>query len=807
MRALPAVFAVLSLLIAFQAQSQESERKSSLSLEEVIVTATKRETSMHDTAIAVTAFTADMQQQMNINSPFDYEKLVPSMTFQQSPNRVSIRGAGRFSNSLGVNPAVAIYNDGIYFPEATSLSTQPINIQRTEILRGPQGTLYGRNTTGGAVGVISRRPTEEFEGDFRVTLGNYDYQQYALVVSGPLTDTFRYKLHYIDTERDGLQDNKAGKDLRTTDNWYAEAQIEWDITDKMHLWAEYGRLQVDGILGAGPSEDPYDCVNFWGTLTRSQQYLECDRGAENPSKGDPRKVAHNAPGFVKTRNNNNWTARLSYDFEDAELSYLFGLIEYDYDQRTDIDGTDNPNIQTNLDIGQYQKQTTHELQLISSWDKKWNYIAGLYYFEDKNEQPYNINTPFETFETVCAQSGAPCWPNPLGVIYFQNAVLDNDSWAAYGEVDYEINDQWSVVVGARYSEDNYDGGETQLQYYDPFREFGGELIPGIPPDFPLATFAADVSQANFAGDPTRYVDGIDATHEDDFSNVSGKVAVSYRPRDGHLIYGSIVTGYKMGGTRLGSLEAFYSQDAGVDSNGEFDEEEVIAYELGWKAEFLDRKLLTELTGYFSDYKDMQRQRTFRTPAPANVSLTNVINVDTEIWGIEGTATWLITDNLRGLFTYSYMDTEITSDAFFEDFEYSDRDADGNIIPENVKGNKTTITPDHKGSASLHYFYPTDIGELTIGGTWSYIGERYFDLGNHESEDSYSTLDMQASWTSTESRYRIQANVTNLTDEEVFNTSSCSVNAGATYGTDDFISRCSGNPINQRLWTVEFSLLL
>lgn len=173
---------------------------------------------MQDTAIAVTAFSQTMLEDLNVNTPGKYEAITPSLSYQRSPDRVSIRGVGRFDNSLGISPGVGIYNDGIFFGEATSLSAQPINMTRTEILRGPQGTLYGRNTTGGAINIISRRPTDELEVDMRVKVGDYDLMEYTGVVSGPITDTFRYKLHYFNVERDGLQENTAGPDVRTLDS-------------------------------------------------------------------------------------------------------------------------------------------------------------------------------------------------------------------------------------------------------------------------------------------------------------------------------------------------------------------------------------------------------------------------------------------------------------------------------------------------------------------------------------------------------------------------------------------------------------
>jgi iron complex outermembrane recepter protein len=477
MNKLPFVAVILPLAINTGVHVQAET--SSLHLEEIIVTASRRATSLQDTPIAVTAFSQTLMEELNINNPFAYEALVPSLTYQQSPNRLSIRGVGRFSNSLGTAPGVAIYNDGIFTAEATSLSTQPINIDRTEILRGPQGTLYGRNTTGGAVNIISRRPASEFEADLRVKVGEEDLRQFAGVVSGPVTESLRYKLHYINTERDGLTENTAGEDWNATDSWYAEGQIEWDITEKLHLWAEYARFDYDNVPNVNWNQSEYNCETFWNGLTKNPQYLACENGYVNVGIDDPRKVARNAESSETLNNNNSWTARLSYDFKGAELSYLFGLVEYDYDIITDSDGTQDttPENQVFLHVGQYQEQRTHEMQLISNWDKDWDYVAGLYYIEDKNEQPYNIYAPDNPTFSQSTDLAGNFWDNPLGVIYFQNGRIDNESWAIFGEVDFSITDKLSMTLGARYSEDDFKGEERQIRYYNLYREYAGEDLP------------------------------------------------------------------------------------------------------------------------------------------------------------------------------------------------------------------------------------------------------------------------------------------------------------------------------------------
>ena len=455
--------------------------------------------------------------------------------------------------------------------------------------------------------------------------------------------------------------------------------------------------------------------------------------------------------------------------------------------------------QSNLDVEQNQKQSTYELQLVSNWDRSWSYIAGLYYFEDENEQPFNISAPFNpTFAVSSADAfGANTWDNPLGVVYFQKGEIDNESWAVYGEVDFPINEQWSLTLGARYSEDDYNGKETQLRYYNLYREFGGFDLP----------YALDVSVVPFAGDSSRYVDDFDAEYNETYDNVTGKITASYRPQEGDLFWGTISTGYKMGGTRLGAMEQFYAAAAGEVDDGEFDQEEVISYELGWKSSFIDDTLLTEVVGFYYDYTDMQQLRSYQTPAPASIELDQVVNLDTEMYGLEISGTWLATDNLRAIFSYSYNSSEVTSDAFFRDVTYGDRDANNDVIPENLKGNELTLTPKNKAALSLHYLLPTDVGDFMIGGTGSFMDERYFDLFNEDSEDSYTRLDLQASWTSPEGQYKILGLVTNATDEEVYNTADCGVNINAVYGTPGFIIRCGGNPIDQRLWEVQFMVKL
>ncbi len=771
-----------------------------VSLEETIVTATRRETNLQDTAMAISAYTGDRMEELNINNPLIYEALVPSLSYQVSPNRVSIRGVGRFANALGTNPGVAIYTDGIYSAEAASMFSQPANTERTEVLRGPQGTLWGRNTTGGAVSVTTRRPTDDLSGDFRVKAGETDFMQYQGRVSGPITEDLRYKAYIMDLEQDGLQDNIAGADTRSRDRILYEGQLEWDITERMNMWFKYVHMEDDYVPGANVQEDAYDCVNLWAGLGPAAMPLECAEGRlAPPSVDDPWKVARNTPGNVQL-DLDTFTVQLDYEAENAVVSYLWGYIDYTWDQRgLDFDSTPNE-VSTINDIGQYQEQQSHELKISSDWNKSWQYILGLYYFEDENDQPFAVrstpfgdspgNTNLETVTVDVLNPNRETWENPDLIYYFQRGRIDNESWAVFGEVDMELAERWTLTLGLRYSKDEYFGEETQLQYYDLQRE-------GF-------DFAFDASEGDFAGDPNRTTETFDASYHDSYENTTGRAIISFRPTDGHLLWGTLANGYKMGGIRLGSLEKFYSEAAGVPSDGTYDQEELVMLELGWKGEFLERRLQTELIGFGYDYTDMQRQRSRPGPPPGEINITEVVNIDAEMYGLEFTGTWLLTDELRAVVTSSYNHSEITSDTFFRSTAWGERDADNNVIPENVQGNQLTLTPEWKSALTLHYTKLTDIGTLSIGGTYAYVDERYFDLTNYNREDSYTRLDLQAYWQSVDNRWKVLLTVDNATDEAFYNTYSCSVNADAVAGTDSFIRRCGGYLNDERFTAVELS---
>jgi iron complex outermembrane receptor protein len=786
-------------------------------LEEIIVTATKSESSLQDTSIAVSAFDSDMMEDMNITSGMDYEALVPSLSIQLSPNRTSIRGVGRFSNSLGIAPGVAMYEDGGYNQENTALGVDPMNTERVEILRGPQGTLFGRNTTGGATNIISKRPTDELFFETRASAGNYGNKNAKFLISGPITDTIRGKLYHSAWWADGIRENRNGEQISGTrdddGNSYTQWMFDWQATDNLYIMYKGGSLSTSYYGGGGTSFTPYDphnvCTSALGAWCAPYQQVQA--GIERPT--GTWDVDINEAGRTGLDNHLQTTFHVIYDFEEVQMKYISYHNHYDwYSYGMDFDGTSHPTIRQTEEIEQFQRVQTHELTFTSTSDSPLQWIAGAYLFEDKNWQPYYLLDTNPDMVNVLddgSYTGTVWWghlyyvpipesdiidQNPMLCLYCQTGYLENDNWSVFGEINYEINDKWKVTVGARYSVDDLKGTETQIQYGDSDAYVDENAHQAVCDYYGLTDTCITRGALDFSGTKSR-------VSENDYSDTSGRIIIDYTPDENNLYWFTISNAFKVGGINLGSM-----QGASYGVTPFFDGEEVTMYELGWKGSPSDTINL-EVIGFYYDYSDMQQLRGYRTDF--GIPLDDVINVDAEMYGIELTATWLATNNLILYSTYSYNHAEFAEDVWVREGTMLNDCDTVNVYGDcmhNLDGNKLDITPDHKFALNAMYTTYASIGEIQLGGTYSYVGERYMDIFNREETRgrSYTRLDLHASWRSNDEHWKIEASAKNALDEEWFNTRSVGVNANEPlrYDFTRYLS-FSGIPANPRLWTVEF----
>lgn len=341
-------------------------------IDELVVTAERRAVSVQDLSVAVTAITSEARDRIGIVNVSDVARFTPGMSYSFSNDRTSIRGISRFSNNQAAQSGVAVYSDGIYFAGTFDLLKPSIFTERMEVLRGPQGTLYGRNSTGGALNVISRRPTDDFYAEVRANVGNYGFREFSGAVSGPISDSLRFRLAAVQTSQDKGYFKNAQQSSNTglategnrRDEYYVEGQLEFDIGDNFEGWAKIGFREWDNNNGGagqrtGPALYAFNTNAGAGTGSGNTStsgvvpnFIFGYAGV-NPacptktivnnvqvcSGGDFRSFDANTPGFLDLDNAPIATLALTYHASGFDVKYVGGYSRYKFGIDTDVDGT------------------------------------------------------------------------------------------------------------------------------------------------------------------------------------------------------------------------------------------------------------------------------------------------------------------------------------------------------------------------------------------------------------------------------------------------------------------------------------
>lgn len=763
-------------------------------LEEVVVTAQKRDENLQDTAIAITAISGATMDALNIRDSSDYEMIVPSLSVRNSPARLFIRGVGRVTNSLGTDPGVAVYLDEAYTAEFTVLNrANSLTTQRVDVLRGPQGTLFGRNTTGGAVSVTSLRPTEEPEYHVRATVGDYDQFDMGASASGPITDTLGYRVYGYSDTRDGYLDNQSGPDPWDQDQWGAGAQLSWNATENLNVWLSYA-TDIRDDRGTSANQGGYlispyrpDLRSESGGFLFSEAY-QWDK--ENPAVNDPYKVDMSDVLKAQDKSNNKFIAHLTWELDSVTVKYIGSYFDGKYQgSKGDVGFTSNPNNRVVEDVAQKSEAYSNEIQFISASDGPLQWVAGLYQYHQKVEQPYTIRSLEADYLQYTIPTAQNTDPNAdvqrnLGDNwqYNQEAELKTDSYAIFADANYSFNEHWKLTAGLRYSYDEKSGYEEQYAVADPNATYVPAMESGIGP----SAYDALRPLWNAFGFPENCCGFLDVDPQeanrkikDDWDNVSGRLVLDYMINDASMLYGSVSTGYKSGGFRLGSLQPTPS----------FDPEELLAYEIGYKGTFNDT-LQINAAAYYYDYDNMQVLVPRLTDQ--NLPVEEVVNADkAEVKGFELEAIWLATDNLTLMGNYSYIDGEYTKFCCALD-TLSDPDSADEV---DLSGNPLTQAPKNKIFLNASYTIgTTEYGEFVPSVSYSWVDSRQYDVFDLDvtEADDYYRVDAQLTWYSPKQDIRVIASGRNLTDKQTW-TSLARLNA---YGA------LAGQINEPRTWAIE-----
>jgi iron complex outermembrane receptor protein len=535
-------------------------------LEEIIVTAQKRVESAQDVPIALSVFSASDLRAANIRRIEEIVLRTPNFTMMRvnvGEPQFYIRGVGSNSDSAAGDPTVGVFQDEIYVGRISGAAFDVFDMQRVEVLRGPQGTLFGRNTSGGAVNFVPNRPEQESFASAELSLGNYDYIEGRAVLNGGITDSLAGRLAVSHREHSGYSENiTTGADLDDEDNWSARGQLLFAPNDTTRLLLGYDFVKDDN---AGSARVPYPVFDTGQVGAANNVALAALRRIW-PVGSDVRK-AYSVPESFQERDIDGLTVRFESDASYGSWTVLGGWRKVALSWYEDLDGLKPYGPPTtgwvlqNRDIADEDaEQYSLETRLASPADSRVRWVAGLYYFTEE----VNRNETFKTQFSLLPAAGGD-------VTFIQD--VDSSTYAAFGQLTYPFTDALSVTAGLRYSNDEKDAHQVARN------NVPTDTTPGIP---------------LFPGQP------YDIQADDSWGSTTGKLAIDYRLGGGHLLYASASKGFKSG------IYPSQSNNTPLAPAGEATPpEEVWSYEAGAKTEWFDNTLRVNLAVFYMDYTDLQ----------------------------------------------------------------------------------------------------------------------------------------------------------------------------------------------------------
>ncbi|MEO1081725.1 MAG: TonB-dependent receptor [Pseudomonadota bacterium] len=601
---------------AVLAVAAATSQYASAQLEEVLVTATKRQESLQDVGVAVSAFSSEAIRDEGIVAPRDLFNRVPNVQLQtNSANgqmQLSIRGISFPTFSpIGVQPVV-MFQDEIAMTSPQTAGMYIFDLERIEVLRGPQNTLYGRNTTGGAVNFISVRPEVggETNGFADLTVGNFGAMNLNAAVGGPIGDLAAYRLSFQSLNHDGYWDNELDVSSRLGDReqniFRAQVLVEPSDTFSALINVHGGRsdgssrpVKAHGFTEPG-TDVPYSCNDI--DLDDFKSTCEDGFGGETLS-GTDRAFGGISNDLDDT---DAWggSIRLDRSFEGFDFMSLTGFETNEWDKWEDNSGLRAPIL-----VGFRQKadtdQVTHEFRLTSNSDSPLQWIGGFYYHYDEVE--------FYTSVPITIVPFAPAGFGNNG-LFRQETTM----YSLFGQVDYALNDNLTLIAGLRWVSEEKDGVARAQE-----GDWGDAILSGAL-DFerPDDWLFDNLAQYNII-EPVRTP--FSETWDDLWG---GKLGIEYMTDDGQLFYAHVTRGEK-GGQFADAPDSVIAGSFITPAAPE----EVLAYEAGFKAIFLDDTLQFNVAAFFNDYSNQQVQISFVNEDGDLVS--QVVNAaESEIYGLE-----------------------------------------------------------------------------------------------------------------------------------------------------------------------------
>ena len=746
------------------AQQQDEAESEGLQLERIVVTSRRKEESLQSVPIAVSAFSAQDLENRGIQNSADVANFTPNVQFDTTSSFAGastfqgfIRGIGQADFAVNTDPGVAVYVDGVYLARTVGSVIDLLDVERIEVLKGPQGTLFGRNSIGGAINITTRTPTKDFSFNGNVTVGEFNRMDVNAVVNIPISDNWSSSVAFVSNNRDGFQeripftneagqpagqaldqfliaDQNNGNEPGAIDNQTVRAKLYWDDPSsdvRVMFSADYSTIRDAAV--ATTLLDAETGLDIPGGL--APLFNGCVAGvpelvpicnttpflADQTLPFDNRFVTGDIDTTYATGANfsniDSYGASMNIDWDiSADLAFksitAFRSMEAAFG--VDIDSSPLAYDQTSFTID--QEQISQEFQLTGDMGPL-SYTVGAFLFWEEATQ-------------------ADFVPIAGGLVQVSgDNSQDTTSYALYGEANYAITDELEFVFGARYTEE-----EKELLLNQRSLNPNFFLAVGIPP----AAFPRD--DLSFLG-PAE-------PQEADFSNTSIRTGLNWQINERFFSYFSFSQGYKSGGFTT-RLTAPFSPEFSFDglTDLEFDEETVDSYEIGFKGEFFDNNLRINAAAFSNTYDNIQIvvQRGI-TPANENAG-------EAEIKGLELELEAIASENMTINASFGYLDAEYTElDPLLSQSGFGAFDTSAEL----------PNTPEFTASAAFNWYLSEyiDEGELVYNLNYSHTGEVFNDTENTPllRQGATNIVGTSLKYTSEDDRWDIKFGVNNLTDE-------------------------------------------
>ncbi len=655
---------------------------SALEIEEVVVTAQKREQSSQDVGIAINAFTGSTLDAMGLNSSNEIAMKTPNLNIHSPAGEggvavVFMRGVGLNDFATNNTGPVGFYIDEVYAGSSNGQVTTLFDVERVEVLKGPQGTLYGRNTTGGALNIISRKPTEEIDGYVKVSYGDYSEGngEYRLegAIGGALSDNLQGRLAFVNFESEGYMTNALTGDDVEKENRAARVLLNWDVGEEINILLNLHTSKNDSDADLYNSSLDAD---FYAGVSDIKPVIDVEQHGLS----------------VKV----NWELN-----DELTLTSITAYDELDKLHQEDADMLPLPIIHT--EYGVTSETFSQEIRLTGDTDTM-SWIAGAFFWDDQLDQAQSVDL---------TGVGLP-------IPYVYDNSQDTQTFALFGQTEYNLTDALVLTVGLRYTslEVNFESVGSGTAILDP-------ATPG--------GIAASY----------RFADSLD---ED---NVSGKLGLNWFISDAVMMYGSVTKGFKGAGFNGN----FHLSTLGL---GDYDSEDLLAYETGIKSTFFNQTLQLNAAVFYYDYQDSQVFNNATIPGfglPAN----RIANADIDIQGIDVDIIWRPIDGLYMQLGAGYVDSEYGEDI--------NDPITGSLL---ISGNQLQNTPEISAFGLINYEWNLgDAGYLIVQFDASYSDDLFYSNFEDISigQEAYTISNARISYRSTDEAFELALWAKNLSDKE------------------------------------------